>query len=87
MADIIYIGYDVINILGEMSYIYVCDVINNSCDVMHTEYDVINIVCVMSYRECVWYNRYTGFDDSDTVDVMSDIVGEMTDIMFVLSCV
>ena len=55
MGDI-YIGYDVINILGVMSYIFMHDVIKRSCDVMHTEYDVIHIECVMSSREWVWYN-------------------------------
>ena len=35
---------------------------------------------VMSYRELVKYNWYTGFDDTDTVDVVSDIEGEMADI-------
>ena len=56
ICDIIDIGYDVIKILGVMSYIYGCDVIKSSWDVMHTECDVIYIVCVMSYREWVWYN-------------------------------
>ena len=42
---------------------------------------------VVSYREWVWYNWYTGFDDSDTADVVSDIDGEVVDITFVLSCV
>ena len=56
MGDIIYIGYDVINIEDVMSYLYWCDLIKCSCDVMHTECDVIDIVCVMSYREWVWYN-------------------------------
>ena len=41
----------------------------------------------MSYRELVKYNWYTRFDDTDTVDVVSDIEGEMADITFVLSCV
>ena len=41
MGDIIYIGYDVINILDVMSYLYRSDVIKCSCDVMHTD--------VMSY--------------------------------------
>ena len=41
----------------------------------------------MSYREWVWYNVYTGFDDTDRVDVVLDIVVEMADITFVLSCV
>ena len=56
MGDIIFIGYDVINILGVMSYIYGCDVIKSSCDAMHTECDAIHKGCVMSYREWVWYN-------------------------------
>ena len=56
MGDIIYIGHDVINTLGVISYIEGCDIIKFSCDVMCTEYDVIQIVCVMSYREWVWYN-------------------------------
>ena len=45
MGEIIYIGYDVKNILEVMSHLYVCDVIKCSCDVMHTECDVIHIVC------------------------------------------
>ena len=45
MGDIIYIGYDVINIPDVTSYLYGCDVIKCSCDVMHTECDVIHIVC------------------------------------------
>ena len=87
MDDLIYIGYDVIKILCLMPYVYGHDVIKSSCDVMHTEYDVIHIVCVKSSREWVSYNLYTGFDDTDTVDVVSDIEGEMADITFVLSCV
>ena len=56
MCDIIYIGYDVINIMGVILYIEWCDVIKGSCDTMHTEYDVIDIVCVMASREWLWYN-------------------------------
>ena len=50
MGDIIYIGYDVINILDVMSYLYRCDVIKCSCDVLHTECDVIHIVCNVIQR-------------------------------------
>ena len=50
MVDIIYIGYDVINILDVMSYQYGCDVIKCSCDVMHTDCDVIHIVCNVIQR-------------------------------------
>ena len=63
------------------------DVRKSSCDVTHTEYDVLHRVCVTSYRERVWYNRYTGFDDTETVEEVSDLVGEMADITFVMSCV
>ena len=49
MADIVYTGYDIINILDVMLlYLYGGDVIKYSCDVMHTECDVIHRVCVMS---------------------------------------
>ena len=48
MADIVYIGYDIINILDAMLYLCGHDVIKYSCDVMHTECDVIHRVCVMS---------------------------------------
>ena len=50
MGDIIYIVYDVINILDVMSYVYGCDVIKCSCDGMHTECDVIHIVCNVIQR-------------------------------------
>ena len=50
MCDIIYIGYDVINILDVMSYLYGCDVIKFTCDAMHSEIDVICIVCSVIQR-------------------------------------
>ena len=55
MGEIIYIGYDVINILDVMSHLYGCDVIKCSCDVMHTECDVIHIVC-NDIHKCVKCN-------------------------------
>ena len=55
-GDSIYIGYDVINIVGVMLYTEGYDVLNSSFDSMHTEYDVTLIVCVISYRERLWYN-------------------------------
>ena len=64
-----------------------CDVKKSTCDVMHIEYDIIHRVCVMTYREWGRYNLYTEFHDTDTVDVVSDILVEMTDITVVLSCV
>ena len=50
MGDIIYIVYDVINILDVMSYLYRCDVIKCSCDAMHTECCVIHRVCDVVQR-------------------------------------
>ena len=50
MGDIIYIEYDVINILDVMSYLYGCDIIKWSCDVMHTECDAIHRVCDVIQR-------------------------------------
>ena len=52
MGDIIYIGYDIINRVDVMSYLYGCDVIKCSCDVMHTESDVIYIVCNVIREWC-----------------------------------
>ena len=53
MGDIIYIAYDVINILDVMSYLYGCDVRKCTCDAMHTERDVIRIVCNVIQRVVV----------------------------------
>ena len=50
MGDIIYIGYDVINILDVMSNLYGCDIIKCSCDVTHTECDVIHRECDVIHR-------------------------------------
>ena len=50
MGDIIYIGYDVINTLDVMSYLYGCDGKKCSCDVMHTECDAIHRVCDVIQR-------------------------------------
>ena len=57
-----------------MSYLYGCDVIKCSCDVMHTECDVIHIVCNVIQRVGVIQLIHC-FDDTDTVDVVSDIEG------------
>ena len=50
MGDIMYIGYDVINKLDVISYLYICDVIKYSCDDMHNECDVIHRVCDVIQR-------------------------------------
>ena len=83
----VHIGYVVINILSVMLYIEGYNVINSFCESMHTEYDVTRIVCVISLREWVCYNWYPGFVDTDTVDVVLDILGQMADITFVLPSV
>ena len=83
-GDSVHIGY-VINILGVMLYIDWYNVINCCCYSMHREYDVTRIAWAMSYRE--WYGiTDTLFDDTHTVDVLLDTVGQMADIMFVLPC-
>ena len=61
-----------------MSYLYGCDDIMCLFGVIHTDCDVIHRVCVMSYRELVCYNGCTGLDDTDRVDVVSDIEGVMS---------
>ena len=50
MGDIIYTGYDVINILDVMSHLNGCDIIKCSRDVTHTESDVIHRVCDVIQR-------------------------------------
>ena len=50
MGDIIFISYDVINILDVMSYLYGCDVRKCTCDAMHTERDVKRLVCNVIQR-------------------------------------
>ena len=85
--DSVHIGYDIINTLGVMLYIKGYNVINICFDIMDTEYDVTRTVCVTSYREWVWSNWYREFDDTDTVDVVLDIVGQIADITFLLPCV
>ena len=61
-----------------MSYLYGYEVIKCSCDVMHTVCDFTHRVCVMSYGELVRNNGCTGHDDTDRVDIVSDIEGVMS---------
>ena len=70
-----------------ISYTEGYDVINRCFDSRHNEYDVTHIVCLISYREWLCYSGYPVFDDTDTVDVVLDIAGQMADITFVLPCV
>ena len=48
--------------------------LKSRCDVICSAYDVIHIVAVMSSIHWVWYNWYSGCDDTDTVGVMSEIM-------------
>ena len=59
-----------------MSYLYGCDVIMHSCDVMQSECDVIHIECNVIQRVGE-IQLVHGFDDTDTVDMISNIVGVM----------
>ena len=49
MCDIIYSGYDVINIVGAMTYIQWHDVFKRGCDVIKSAYGVLDAVGVFSY--------------------------------------
>ena len=49
LCDIIYSGYDVINIVGAMTYKQCCDVIKRGCDVLNSAYGVLYAVVVISY--------------------------------------
>ena len=48
MCDIIYSGYDVINIVGAMTYKQWYDV-KRECDVIYSAYGVLHAVGVISY--------------------------------------
>ena len=49
MCDIIYSGYDVINIVGAMTYKQWYDVIKRGCDDINSAYGVLHAVGVISY--------------------------------------
>ena len=49
MCDIIYIGYDVMNIVGAMTYTQSDDVIKRGCDVINTAYGVLHAVGVIPH--------------------------------------
>ena len=72
VCDIIYSGYDVINIVGAMTYRKWYDVIKRGYDVINSAYGVLYAVCVISYIHRVWYHQSSGCDYADTVSVMSD---------------
>ena len=74
VCDIIYSGYDVINIVGAMTYKNWYDVIKRVCDVKSSAYGVLHAVGVISYIHRLWYHQSNGCDYTDTVSVMSDTV-------------
>ena len=49
MCDIIYSGYDVINIVGAMTYKQWYDVFKRECGVINSAYGVLHAVGVISY--------------------------------------
>ena len=49
MCDIIYSGYDVINIVGAMTCKQCYDVIKRGCDDINSAYGVLHAVGVISY--------------------------------------
>ena len=53
VCDIIYIGYDVINIVGSMTDKQWYDVIKRGCDVINSAYGVLHAVGMISYIHSV----------------------------------
>ena len=49
VRDIIYSGYDVINIVGAMRYKQSYDVFKRGCDVIDSAYGVLHAVGVISF--------------------------------------
>ena len=74
MCDIIYSGYDIINIVGAMTYRQWYDVVKRGCDVINSAYGVLHAVGVISYIHSLGYHQSSGSNYTDTVSVMSDTV-------------
>ena len=72
MCDIIYSGYDVINIVVAMIYKQWYDVIKRGRDVIYSAYGVLHAVGVISYIHRVLYHQSSGCDYADTLSTMSD---------------
>ena len=49
VCDIIYSGYDVINLVGAMTYKQWYDIIRRGCNVINSAYGVLRAVGVISY--------------------------------------
>ena len=60
MCDIIYSGYDIINIVGAMIYKQLYDVIKRGCDVIDSAYVVLHTVGVISYIHRLGYHQSSG---------------------------
>ena len=63
-----------------MSGIQSCDVIKSGCDVTSNSYDTIHIVDLRKHILQMCYIQYTVSKRSQTVDVMTGILGVMTSI-------
>ena len=74
MCDIVYCGYEVINIVGAMTYKQWYDVIKRRRDVINSAYGVLHAVGVLSYIHRACCHQSSVFDYTDTVSVMSDTV-------------
>ena len=74
MYAIIYSGYDIINLVGAMTYRQWYDVIKRGCDVINSAYGVLHAVGVISYIHSLGYHQSSGSNYTDTVSVMSDTV-------------
>ena len=86
-CDALYSVYDIVHIVGVMSYIervryhrtsgfYDTDPVAVMSYTMHMMSWII--ADVISEIQLVWYHPYSGGDDTDTVDMMSNIVAVMT---------
>ena len=60
VCDIIYIGYDIIYIVGAMTYRQWYDVIKRGCDVINSAYGVLHTVGVISYIHRLGYHQSSG---------------------------
>ena len=72
MCDIIFIGYDVINIVVAMTYKQWYYVFKRGCDVVNSAYGVLHAVGVISYLHRVSCHQSSGCDYTATVSGMSD---------------
>ena len=60
MCDIIYSGYDIINIVGAMTHRQWYDAIKRGCDVINSAYGVLHPVGVISYIDSLGYHQSSG---------------------------